>query len=678
MNDRVLCDAETSSLIPATFTGVTDASATDADLENRGEELRVRAEQIGNLTWKQCQAIRELLVGLGLPEEVASTAPWLAADPQTMLDQLKRPRREVLAPGVTGITLQLDVLIAPLIRALENLRMAEKRYSGRFRLPRYTSASLNRACVCDLSDRRDLSDATQFLFSELDKVDAEIDANNDYGFDIQANGVRIGGILFPLLIDLPEQPLLGGFETADCYGRTYFIQQSEGIAASDVLEWLRTVPTDARELRAHPLQQRRTELLSIAGKVRAGNTHLTEREELTLLRAVMPNTKIVLTVDGMVPMDEARRRLVAQQHLDRPTEFTPDTEWQTRAEAVLEALQQKNMLASLMGSEAAEVRWWIDNPIDAVGGGRCADDIAALVVSSLLRTPGTPADRVISRALKTRGVAGTKRTQARSELTAHVVARAIPVDNGRDGRRSALERVLRMTELRDLDVDMRPIDGILADARAQMTNAAKERARGKKPGVGPAVKQIIVRAAFYLTCGSGNEGPLLQRSAHGAGKGEAQEPAELVRKLATTSQGLEQLAQVVFDGRREYPVRLVGEDQRAEDFSSAGTGEQLLTGERLRALALAKSVKIENLTASAQVAEDTDDIRDRVDRLEGKIADMGQRKDDGAALAYVDDHGWFDPHNLVPRLEALTKRLGDWQTLHRVMNRNRFSAKDAE
>ncbi|MEU2573595.1 hypothetical protein ACIP3B_24670 [Streptomyces anulatus] len=678
MNDQLLFETQGPSRIPSTFTGVTDVLKTDTDPESRDEELRVRADQIGNLTWKQFQAIRELLIRVGLPEEVASTAPWLAADPQSLLDQLKRPRREVLAPGVTGITLQLDVLIAPLIRALENLRMAEKRYSGRFRLPRYTSTALNRACVCDLSSHGDLSDATQFLFSELDKVDAEIDANNDYGADIQENGVRIGGLLFPLLIDLPGQPLLGGFETADCYGRTYFIQESEGIAASDVLEWLRTVPTDARELRVHPLQERRAGLLSIAGKVRAGNTHLTEGEQSALLRAVMPNTKIVLTVDGVVRMDEARRRLVAQQHLDRPTEFTPDTEWQTRAEAVLEALQQNNMLAPLLPTEPTEVRSWIDNPIEAVGDGRCADDIAALTVSSLLRTPGTSSDRVISRALKTRGVAGTKRTQARSELTAHVVARAIPVDNGRDGRRSALERVLRMTELRDLDADMRPIDEILVDARGEMTSAAEDRAKGKKPGVGQAVKQITVRAGFYLTCGSGNEGPLLQRSAHGASKGEAQEPAELLRKLATTPRGLEQLAQVVFDGRRGHPVRLVEEDQEAEDFSSSGAGEQLLTSEGLRALALAKSVTIENLTASAQVAEDTDDIRDRVDRLEGKITDMGRRKDEGVALAYVDDYGWSDPHNIIARLEAITKRLGDWQTLHRVMNRNRFSPTDAE
>ncbi|MEU8848827.1 hypothetical protein AB0C70_21855 [Streptomyces sp. NPDC048564] len=678
MRDQLALDDSVSN-VPEPFTTVTNIVEVGTDREGRSDELRVRADQINNLTWKQYQAISQLAIELGLPEEVAATMPLLAADPQTMLDQLKRPRREVLAPGVTGITLQLDVLIAALIRALENLRMGEQRYNGRFRLPRYTSAARNRACACDLRFHRDLNDATQFLFSELAKVDQEIDANNNYGSDIKENGVRIGGILFPLLIGLPDQPWLGGFETADCYGRAYFIQESEGIKTRDVLEWLRTVPTTAKELRTHPLQQRRASLLSIAGKVNASNTRLTEAEESMLMRAVMPNTKIVLTVDGDIAMDEARRRLVAQQHLDRPTEFTPDTEWQTRAEAVLEALQQKNALAAPPGVDAAEVRRWLDNPLEVAGSGHHADDVAALGVSSLLRTPGTARDRVISLALKTRGVSGTKRRQARSELTAHVVARAIPADHARDGRRSALERALRMTELRDMDVDMRDVSEILADARAELMAAAEERSKGKNPGIGPATQQITVRAGFYLTCGSGNEGPVLQRSAHGAGKGEAQEPAELLRKLASTPQGLEQLAQAIFDGRRGYPVRRVEEDQQAQEHSSPGTGGELLTSEELRALALTRKTKIEDPTASAKVAEDTDDIRDMVNTLESKVEDMGQHKDDGAALSHVEDRGWHDPHKIVDKLTDVTKTLDRWQTLHDVMNRNRFSsAQDAE
>ncbi|MEV2211086.1 hypothetical protein AB0H86_06255 [Streptomyces sp. NPDC050997] len=602
----------------------------------------------------------------------------MAADPQTMIDQLKRPRREVLAPGVTGITLMLDVLMAPLIRALENLRMTEKRYNGQFLLPRYTSAAFNKVCLCDLSEHADMAGATQFLFTELGKVDEEIAANNKYGKDIAKNGVRIGGILFPLQISLPGQPVIGGFETADCYGRTYFIQESEGITAADVLEWLRNVPTDARELKDHPLQERRTDLLSVAGKVRAGNTHLKGLEELRLMRAVMPNTKIVLTVDGSVSMAEVRRRLVAQQHLDPPTAFTPDTEWQTRAEAVLEALEQKGYLTTVPGADARTVRQMIDNPKAAENAGRCPDEVAALAVSLLLRTPNKGPDRVITSALLTRGVAGRERSQARSELTAHVVGRAISDGIGREGRRSALERVLRMKELRDLDVDLRPIEDLIEDARSELRDADAERSKGTKPTIGPAVTQIIVRAAFYLTCGTGNEGPLLARSSHGAGKGEAQEPAELMRKLAITSHGLEQLVQAVLDGRQGQPVRLLDEHQTAKAMSSAVSEDEQLTGEKLRALALKQKPKIENPTAFAKVAEDTDDIRDSVTALEYNIEVMERRKDQNAGLPYIKDHGWADPHDSVAKLKEVTGRLEQWKMLHSVMNRNRFPETDAE
>ncbi len=672
-----MSDTEAASPSPSPISG-NETSGVDPDLGSRADELRVRADQIGNLTWKQYSAIRKMLLDAGVLAEVASTAPWLAANPQYMIDQLKRPRREVLAPGVTGITLMLDVLIAPLIRALENLRMAEKRYNGQFLLPRYTSAAFNKACLCDLSEHADMDAAAQFLFTELAKVDDEIAANNVYGKDIAKNGVRIGGILFPLLISLPGQPVIGGFETADCYGRAYFIQESEGIAAADVLEWLRTVPTDARELKNHPLQERRAALLSVAGKVRAGNTPLKEHEELQLMRAVMPNTKIVLTVDGSVPMDEARRRLVAQQHLDPPTAFTPDTEWQTRAEAVLEALEQKEYLTEVTGADARTVRKMIDDPGTAGDEGRFPDEVAALAVSLLLRTPNNGPDRVITSALKTRGVAGHERTQARSELTARVVARAISDDIGREGRRSALERVLRMVELRDLAVDLRPIEDLIEDARAELKDAVADRSKGTKPTIGPAVSQIIVRAGFYLTCGTGNKGPLLARSAHGAGKGEAQEPAELMRKLATTFAGLEQLVQAVLDGRQGHPVRLLDEKQTAQALPSAASEEEQLTSEKLRALALKQQPKIKDPTASAQVAEDTDDIRDSVTVLENSIEVMAQRKDKDAGLPYIDDHGWADPHDTVAALEKITKRLDEWKTLHRVMNRNRFSGTSDE
>ncbi|MFJ6849696.1 hypothetical protein ACIQM3_04020 [Streptomyces sp. NPDC091271] len=676
MNDQPQLELPAPEKIPATFVG--EAGPEDEAFTRAGD-LRVRASQINKLTSKQYQEIRQRLIDLGLPDEIASTTPWLAADPQAMIDELKRLRHEVLVPGVTGITLYIDVMMAALVRAPENLRMTHKRYSGSFELPQYQTTPANTALTFDLRARGSLDDTARFLFTELDKVDAEIDANNKYGSDIVVNGVRIGGLLFPLLVGLPEQPWLGGWETADCYGRTYFIQEAEKITASQVLEWLRVVPTDARELRLHPLQQRRAELLSISGKVLAGNTTLSEAEERMLLRAVMPRTKLVLRVDGLLPMDEVRRRLVAQQHLDRPTPFSVDTEWQTRAEAVLHALHMKGKLAVPPGVEASRVKSWLDKPQAAISEGEChADDIAAIGMASLLHIPGNSADCVIGAALKTRGVTGTLRTHARPELTAQVIARAIADDSARDSRRSALERALQMTELRSLQVDMRPIGELLESARNELGDAVEARSKGQKLDLGSCIAQIAARAAFHLTCGTGNKGPLLQRSPHGAGKGESQEPAEILRRLASSKDGLEQLGQAIYDGRRGFPVRVVPEGQRAEDRSDLCLDEYQLTKTGLRDLALSQKIEIEDPTASALVAEDTDRVNDRVRELGTLVEDMSQHKDDKEELAYVEDRGWHDPHKTIPALKKITERLEDWETLHRVLNRDRRPAVDAQ
>jgi hypothetical protein len=639
------------------------------------DELSVRAEQVQNLTWKQYEDIKSRAVALGLPEQVAATMPLLAADPQAMHDQLKRARRSVIAPGITGTVLQCDVIIAALIRAPENLRMGQARYSGRFELPLYETTPENNALTFDLRGEDSLTDATEMLFRNLAKVDDEIDANNPYGADIAANGVRVGGLLCPLLVGLPDHPWIGGWETADCYGRTYFAQEAEKIRSQVVLDWLSQVPTTSTELRNHPLQKLRTDLLSIAGKVIAGNTKLTERETLQLVRAVMPATRLVVRVYGDVPMAEVRRRLVSHQHLDRPTPFSADTEWQVRAEAVLNGLQAKGLLACPPDVAPAEVRRWLDKPRDAIATGACQpDDIAALACASLLHAPDSTADRVIASALKTRGVTGKDRTVARTLLTAHVVARVVDDEMNRDSRRSAMERALVWTGLRGLLVDMRPIQEILMDAREELKAAAEKRSMGKAPGVGPSTAQIAVRAAYHLTCGSGAQEPVLRRSSHGAGKGQAAEPAEILRKLATSSHGLEQLAQAIFDGRRRMPPRAVEVGTPAADTVADNADQQLLTSDTLRELAGSAREEIINPTAASLVSEDTDLINDIVNDLDAAVNEMASRRDDEDDLAYVEERGWRDPRNSVATLSRTLDRMTKWKQLHEVVNRVRRPA----
>ncbi|WP_217235534.1 hypothetical protein [Streptomyces sp. AC555_RSS877] len=637
-------------------------------------ELHLRAAQITPLSWAQHKALREALISAGFPPEVASTTPLLAANPQHMLEQLKRRRPELLAPGVIAESIHIDVLVAGLVRAPENLRMDEQRWAGGFKMPRYTTYTENgtAACMLDLADPQlglDKEKAAAFFFDQIKLIDAEIELKNKYGADICAHGIRIGGTLFPALLRFPGRVPIGGLETGDCYGRTYFVQEKEGMTASKVLSALEKVPTNATELREHPLQKHRASLLTIAGKITAPKpSPINERERLMLVRAVMPATKIVLKVKD-VSLVEARRRIVAQHHIEQPTPFSSDTAWQIRAEAVLDSLQAKGYLKTHPGIDAAETRRWLDNPTEIPTHIAHRDDIAALGAATLLLDPDTTGDRHITAALRTRGVFGRDRTRARSFLAAAVIARAVP---GHAGRQSALERALNAKGLRDMGVDTRPIDEILVDARSELADARLHRARGNTaiPPMGPATQQIALRGAFYLTCGTGDT-VLLERSALGAGKGEGQEPGQLLASLAATRQGLEQLAQAIFDGRRSHPVRRLEKTQSATDQSTPPPTAETMTALGLRALALTPDDPIEDPSASAMLTEDGDELRREVAAVTTRLETMEQRRDDGATATVIQQRGWKDPHSTIAEdLENAVKLLRNWEMRHEILGQS--------
>lgn len=636
-------------------------------------ELGVRANQIGRLTFRQFDAIREQFVMAGLAPQVAAVTAWLAADPQALLAQLKRPRMDVVAPGVTARVIDIDVLTAPLVRAPENLRMAGHRYEGDFSMPQYSSMSNNSALLLDLEHLGSPKTALEFYFGELAKTDTEINEKNRYGADIRANGIRVGGILFPLFMRFPGSGLgVAGWETADCYGRTYFTQEAEGITAAHVLEWMRTVPTDARDLATHPLQHLRNRLLAIAGKVRSG-TPLSSAEDSQLRRAVMPRTRLVVSVDVEVPMDEVRRRVVSLQHLDRPTSFSSITDWQTRSEAVLAWFEQKDLMARPDGIDSSTARRWLDAPADAVLAGECfGDDIAMIAIASMLHSPGTKLDRQVGLALRTRGVTGEQRTHARTEVVAHVICRALR-DNRSEGARSAMERVLQWSALRDQGVDVRPVLDLLTDAERELDSEAEARSLGQKTGPGPATRQLAARAAFHLICGPATAEPLLRRSDFGAAKGQGVEPGQVLQKLAATRAGQRQLAQAVLDGRRGLPIRRLAPDATAAESTQAAPESERLDSTSLRRLALENRPMIVDSTPAMKVRSDSDVLNDLVGKVTAVVTSLGNHAEPSLAapLPYVEDRGWADPHGTIGTLQTIQEKLHFWHQIHAVMNRRR-------
>lgn len=657
---------ETQGRIPPALAGPTAASVDP--------ELLVRAGQIARLTHKQLETIRDLAIAAGMEPKVAAVTALYSADPQDTIAQLKKPRFDVIAPGVTAQVLDIDVLTAPLIRAPENLRMGGHRYEGDYTMPQYTSTPNNEALRFSLTRFENTAAAMKFYFSELDKTDAEVREKNAYGDDIRQTGVRVGGLLFPVVMEFsPGMPGVAGWETADCYGRAYFTQDAEGISSADVLEWLRAVPTDGRELANHPLQKRRNAVLGVAGKVQSGSK-ITMEEEQRLRRAVMPKTRLIVSIQSDLPLDEVRRRVVSLQHLDRPTPFSAVTDWQTRAEAVLAWFDRNELLSLPDGVAASTVKRWLDKPIEAVSSNECfGDDVAMIAIASMLHSPDTKLDRQVSNALRTRGVTGVQRTHARTEVVAHIICRALLGDGKREGARSAMERVLRWAALRDQQLDMRPIEVLLTEAIGELKEEAAARSLGRKPIPGPATRQIAARAAFHLICSPVAAEPLLKRSSHGAAVGQGTEPGQILQKLAATEAGLQQLAQAIFDGRDGVPIRRLQPGENASKRTDRPEPEEKLVSDALRKLALSTEPVIADTTPAQLVHIDSEAL----DKLLGQVAAVVTRMKTHAEpstatpVPYVEDRGWPDEFESLQKLSALSEKLGYWHSVYKVVNRRR-------
>jgi hypothetical protein len=99
-----------------------------------------------------------------------------------------------------------------------------------------TSTHDNTALHADLSEQPSAAPPASYIAEQLTVVDNLIDRFSPYGDDIRRNGIRRGGVLFPVVIDLPGEQRIGGFDSTDCYSRTLFAQHHSGITVSGVLE----------------------------------------------------------------------------------------------------------------------------------------------------------------------------------------------------------------------------------------------------------------------------------------------------------------------------------------------------------------------------------------------------------------------------------------------------------
>lgn len=645
-------------------------------------EAKLRAARIKPLTFGQFKAIRQAAIDLGLPAEVASTMPWLAADPQEMVGALRgaSSRPDLLARGVVGIAVQVDVMTAMILRSMENLRAEEHRYKGTFNLERYTADATNTALRADLSAQSSAAEVWSHIASELKVVDQLISDTSPYGEDIKANGIQRGGVLFPLVIDLPGDRRIGGFDSTDSYSRTLFAQHHSGITVTDVLKaWYTFPPSTAAEFKKHPVLEQRTELLRITSRIIQGG-EVTEAERSAVFRAVMPKTRLVLKVQdsGGLGIDEVRRRLVSEQHLDKQLEFTPDTANETRAKAVLTELARKNLLPELEGSfSAVQVLELLEEPRKVVGcGGRYGDDVAVVAASIYLAKPGSKADRAIFPAIATRGVVtpAARQKWLRSNLATQVIMRLVRADvDKRELRRSALERALRSPKLRGAELDARSIPELRVAALAEFKEFTKARARGESGVWGHAMKQIALRGLFYLTC---SRTLALNRSPVGGklDQDDNREPTQIIEGLVELEAGLEQLTQAIYDGRNGVSVRRLVVGESAQDLAAEPDEGDVLDDASLRTWLMDATGKAETdregdvtMDAKALVAQDAIRLRDATTTVVNLITRIGEHADPvdepKKPRPHVRIHGLPDTDQLGPQLAAAAGTVIKWDTV---------------
>jgi hypothetical protein len=649
-------------------------------------ELAVRASRLKQLTPGQYKAIRQSAIGLELPPEVASTLPWLAADPQAMVSALRgaASREEIITRGVLGVTIEVDVMTSMILRSLENMRAEEHRYKGTFRLPRYTKTHDNAALRADLSDQRSAAAAVTYIAEQLGVVDSLIDRFSPYGDDIRRNGIRRGGVLFPVVIDFPGEQRIGGFDSTDCYSRTLFAQHHSGITVSDVLEsWLAYPPATPKEFRDHPLKKARDRLVTAADKI-VKELPVSAADREAVLRAVMPKTTLVLKVfdPGNLGIDEIRRRLVSERHLDKQLEFTTNTKNETRAEAVIGELSRRGLLPTCSGWTSQDVLNLLENPRDLVGTrGLYPDDVAVAAAAVFLPPPRSAVDRVIFPAIASRGVItpDERNKWLRAELAAQVITRVVDGGlEGRDLRKSALERALRNLKLKGVSmIDDRPVQELLAIAITEVKEFNRARQRGESARWGPAMRQVTLRGGFYLFFGDELG---LGRAPVGGKKGDDnREPNQLIEELGTIEAGLHQLAQAIYDGRKNFAVRLLPRGIPAQDLGTAPAEDDKLTNAKLRvwlsdAVAEAETDRRgDDDSARARVAQDALKLREQTGELEAlvdRIAEHADIVEGEEPKPYVAQRGLSDPDGVGARLSELGKRVSRWQTIYEVRSGN--------
>jgi hypothetical protein len=366
---------------------------------------------------------------------------------------------------------------------------------------------------------------------------------------------------------------------------------------------------------------------------------------------------------GAVTFDQARRRLVGRLHLSPPMAFTAEATYGAKARAAIDALSDSGKLPTASGLTPQQVAYALlgDAATKVPEHGRPnlrSDEIAALALRAM-RPRGTAAARAIEFAI--RDLTGQRPGAAEyQQIAAEIALRAAPDVIGTVALRAALARSWQIGAFSDVgwSLTQRSIPDLLAAAELEL-----ERLRRDTTSVGPAIAELGVLASWHLVTSApyplARSGFGTKRSAARAGEKDNREPNTLLRTMMLDPHGVQQLAQVIYDGRAGRPLTRLENGSAAVDAPRPHATE--LTEPELRA-AVNTGKRDGSSTAAGNHRTPEDDWADAQKSVQNTAAGIDRamktlmtvRMADGRTFAST--HGYKD-EDVSRQVEAVRKAL---------------------
>ncbi len=620
------------------------------------EELNVTPHQlVSQLLKTQSEKSRDKLIEdviekLNFERFDAETLVSAAADITQLKDSLNRI--QVVHVGkYTFSYIQFDVVTWRIIPSPENVRFEDSRL-GTSNPLRYEALSPQMPVLRMHSQT--LKELTDLLSAQASDIWNE----NPHTKTIQHRGIEVGGWLSLARFEIDESPITyGALDATDGFSRTVGAHRGLGVTPRDVITKLsiNSVEVDYRK-----------QLLDLTKQ----DSQLTFDEEARLRSSVMPRAHVIVGYEyrssdpseKKPSFDKARRNLVAHLHLAPQHAFSAASKAAAKANAIADALiagLHLPVVRKLKADDLAECllgnnKKWLD-------AGYSAAEFAVFVLETYKPTLLTKRGRAIKGALEDLTGQTVKQDEL-AEIAADVALRPVilakklskvEAESLTSALRSVLSKTWQSSIFTGVQGTQRKVDEILSDALFELN----EEQSGRQ-STSQARSELAALASFAMIALAAD--PLLKRAPGRKGLGNNDEPSKVVQELLKSAQGINQLAQVLFDIQNNSLPRLLPAGTPA--LAQGNASLEIASPESIQAIYLTSNSPIVEyeLSSAERITNGLRELitslqltRDRIDYLEDirNDSDMPIVKNEGLAVSHQ-----------IEELSDLRDRLVAWNS----------------